>query len=56
MGHSVCGDYTWCSARHMQDLITLCYVNKRALTGDENEKFTQIVRVANCLLYIVLQH
>jgi hypothetical protein len=22
MGHSVCGDYTWCSARHRQDLIT----------------------------------
>src|SRR5438093_10511101 len=22
MGHSVCGDYTWCSASHMQDLIT----------------------------------
>jgi hypothetical protein len=31
MGHSVCGDYTWCSARPRQDLIRRDLLTKRGL-------------------------
>ena len=44
----LCQPHGWALAvqarRRLQDLIT------DAMSGEENEKFTQIVRTANCLL------
>ena len=42
MGHSVCGDYTWCSARHRQDLITAAMVAHGVKTSAPDRPYARL--------------
>jgi len=45
MGHSGCGDYSWGSARHIQDLITAIMERMASLSSLKSDRGVVLRRV-----------